>query len=282
MRCLVTGARGLLGRELVTLLREHGDEVVSWDLPQHDITDVERTISAMHQVGPEVVFHLAAWTDVDGCENDKARAATVNFQGTWVVALGAAELKSRIVYLSTDYVFDGRASRPYRERDATAPLSVYGRTKLMGEQAVQRTCSRYYIVRTGWLYGRHGRSFVNTIRQKAASEQVLKVVNDQTGTPTWSRDICRPLLDIARSHHYGIYHLANAGQCTWFELAREVVRLTGAVCEVRAITSAELGLPAPRPAYSVLDNRGFQRRFGYQPRLWKEALEEYLAGTPTT
>jgi len=282
MRVLVTGAKGLLGTELVRFLRDAGDEVVAWDLPQNDVTEVDRTINGIHQLKPDAVFHLAAWTDVDGCEQDRARAAAVNFQGAWAVALGAAETGGKLLHISTDYVFDGRATRPYRENDKTGPLSVYGSTKLMGEQAVARAGRRRFIVRTSWLYGRTGRSFVNTVREKASRERELKVVDDQTGSPTWARDLAEPLRRIAASEKYGIYHVTNSGQCTWFELAREVVRLTGAACEVRAMTSAELGLPAPRPAFSVLENRNYRKLTGRTLRPWQDALREYLGEVPAT
>ncbi|MFO7638968.1 MAG: sugar nucleotide-binding protein, partial [bacterium] len=193
MRCLVTGARGMLGREFVSYLRGQNEEVIQWDLPDHDVSDIERTINGIHGVGPDVVFHLAAWTDVDGCESDPARATKVNFQGTWAVALAAAETECRLVYVSTDYVFDGQEGKPYLERDEPNPLSIYGRSKLMGEKAVRRTARRSSIVRTSWLYGRHGRNFVDTIRDKAAQQPVIEVVTGQVGSPTLVSDLCRPL-----------------------------------------------------------------------------------------
>jgi dTDP-4-dehydrorhamnose reductase len=280
MRCIVTGARGMLGRELVGYLRRRDDEVIEWDLPAQDVSDIEGTINGIHRVGPDLVFHLAAWTDVDGCESDPGRATKVNFQGAWAVALGAAETGCRLVYVSTDYVFDGRRGRPYRESDEPNPRSVYGRSKLMGEKAVRRTAKRSSVVRTGWLYGRHGRNFVDTIRRKAAEGVAIDVVADQVGSPTLAADICRPLSEIGRSDRFGVYHATNSGECSWFELAREVVRLGGFDCEVRPIDSATAARPAARPAYSVLDNRSLKRQFGITLRGWQDALEEYLGGTP--
>lgn len=282
MRTLVTGAKGQLGRELVRYLRAAGDEVIAWDLPDNDITDVEKTIGCIHLVRPDTIFHLAAWTDVDACENDRARAALVNFQGTWGVAMGAAEVGAQLLYVSTDYVFDGRTDRPYLETDQPAPLSVYGRTKLMGEQAVARTCRRRFIVRTAWLYGGAGRGFVDRIRERAQTETVIRVVSDQTGSPTWVRDLCEPMHQLVLSGKYGIYHLANTGWCSWFQLAQEVVRLLGLPCEVQPVKSAELGLPAPRPAFSVLDSRNYRKLTGRTLRPWQHALKEYLLGTKAT
>jgi dTDP-4-dehydrorhamnose reductase len=276
MRVLVTGAKGLLGSELVRFLEGEGLGVTEWDLPDNDVTRVDECISRLYQVKPDVIFHLAAWTDVDGCEDNPSRALAVNFQGTWAVALGAAETGSKIVYLSTDYVFDGRAKRPYRETDRPNPLSVYGKSKLLGEQAVMKNCRKYFIVRTSWLFGRYGPNFVDTIRQRAQSGGRLRVVNDQTGSPTYARDLCVPLMRLAQSEAYGIYHLTNSGQCSWYEFAREIVRLIGLSCEVVPISSAESGRRAPRPSFSVLDNRNYRRRFGLKLRQWDEALRSYL------
>ena len=279
MRCLVTGAKGMLGVELVRFLRRQNEEVVGWDLPGNDITDVEKTINGIHKVGPDVVVHFAARTDVDGCEDDVAGATSVNFQGTWAVALGAEELRCKMLYLSTDYVFDGSSDRPYREGDAPSPLSVYGKTKLMGENAVTRTCKSHFIVRTSWLYGRHGRNFVDTIREKSSRESRLEVVGDQTGSPTYARDLCRPLWELAKSRYFGTYHLTNSGQSSWFELAKEIVKLTGAKCEVAPIDTAAAARRAPRPAYSVLENRNFRRKFGKELRPWQEALRSHIDDT---
>jgi len=276
MRCLVTGAAGLLGTELVAFLRSQNEETQGWDLPEHDVTEVNRFISDVHSSGPEVIFHLAAWTDVDGCERDKARATAVNFQGAWAAAIAAAETKAKLVFLSTDYVFDGRSRRPYRESDRPNPLSIYGRTKLMGEQAVERDCKRRFIVRTSWLFGRAGPNFVDTIRQKCRQQAVIEVVSDQVGSPTWARDLCRPLWELARSESYGTYHLTNSGQCSWFELAEEVVRLERSQCRVEPVTTEHVSRPALRPHFSVLDNRAFRNRFGRQLRPWQEALRAYV------
>ena len=268
----------MLGTELVEFLRRQNEDVVGWDLPKHDVTDVEKTINGIHQVGPDVVFHLAARTDVDGCEDDVAGATSVNFQGTWAVALGVEELSRKLVYVSTDYVFDGRSGRPYREDDTANPLSVYGRTKLLGENAIRRSCKRHFIVRSSWLYGKHGRNFVDTIRKKSLEVPRLEVVSDQVGSPTYARDLCRPLWDLARSKFFGTYHVTNSGQCSWCELASEVVRLTGAQCEVVPIDTAAAARRASRPAYSVLENRNFKHRFGKVLRPWQEALKSYITG----
>ncbi len=276
VRCLVTGAKGLLGTELVRWLRQEGEEVIGWDLPEHDITDVDKTISDMHRVGPQVVFHLAAWTDVDGCEQNPAKATAVNTQGTWTVALGSTEVKARMVYLSTDYVFDGKATKPYDEREKPNPLSVYGRSKLMGEKAVMRSAAEFYIVRTSGLYGRHGKNFVDTIIDIGRKQGQIKVVTDQVSSPTYAPDLCEPLYKLVRLAKPGVYHLTNSGQCSWFDFAKKIVELAGFRCEVLPTTAAELGRPAPRPSFSVLENRNYKRKFGRLLRPWQEALAEYI------
>jgi dTDP-4-dehydrorhamnose reductase len=266
----------MLGKLLVAHLSRLGHDVVAWDLPGHDVTAVDKTINGMHGVTPSLVFHLAAWTDVDGCEGDVARATAVNFQGAWAVALGAAEVGCPLLYVSTDYVFDGTKGKPYREGDQPNPLSVYGRTKLLGEQAVSRSSRHSYIVRTSWLYGPGGRNFVDTIRRKAAEVAEIRVVDDQTGSPTYAADLAPALAEVALGGKYGTYHVTNSGQCTWRELAAETVRLTGARCTVQPQTTAEAARPAPRPAFSVLENREYKRRFGHVLRPWQEALADYL------
>lgn len=276
MRSLVTGAQGLLGKYLVRYLRSQKNVVVEWDLPDNDITVVEQVINRMHSVAPEIVFHLAAWTDVDGCEKNPARAMAVNFQGTWAVALAAAEVAAKLIYISTDYVFDGNSRRPYREGDQPHPLSVYGRSKLMGEQAVRRYGRKWFIVRTSRLFGQGGKNFVSEIYQKCLVEDKIRVVADQVGSPTYVPDLCEPLLELAQSEYYGIYHLTNAGWCSWFEFACEIVRITGSDCEVVPILSEESGRPAPRPKFSALENRNFRRRFSRVIRPWQEALKEYF------
>jgi len=181
-----------------------------------------------------------------------------------------------MAYISTDYVFDGKGKRAYRENDKPNPISVYGKSKFMGEQAVIKNCPRRFIIRTSWLFGRYGKNFVDTIRQQAQKKPRLEVVSNQTGSPTYAKDLCGPLLTIAASEHYGIYHLTNSGQCSWFEFAREIIRLIKADCEIVPITSVSSGRKAPRPEFSVLENHNYRKRFGGVLRPWQEALRSYL------
>jgi dTDP-4-dehydrorhamnose reductase len=276
MRILVTGARGMLGRDLCPLLRERQHEVIEWDLPDHDITVVSSTISEVTKLKPNAIFHLAAYTDVDGCENNRAEAYKVNTLGTWTVALAARDSKADLIYISTDYVFDGAKRAPYIENDQTRPLNYYGATKLLGEQAVVRDVRRHYICRTSWLFGAHGRNFVDTILRLAKEKDTIEVVEDQRGSPTCTRDLAPALALLPGSKQYGIYHVSNSETCTWFEFAREIVRLAGLKTVVKPTTSDKLVRPAKRPGFSALDNGLFETRFKHHLRPWPEALRDFL------
>ncbi|MEK7205627.1 MAG: dTDP-4-dehydrorhamnose reductase [candidate division NC10 bacterium] len=247
MRILVTGADGQLGTELVRALAPHGDliPVTQADL---DVTD-RRCAEFVAALQPEWVVHTAAATDVDGCEREPERAMAVNAEGTRRVAEGCQRAGAGLVYLSTDYVFDGRKGAPYAESDPPAPLNAYGRSKLEGEQATRRVASRWTIVRTAWLYGVHGRNFVKTILGKAAAGEPLRVVDDQVGSPTHAGDVAEAVARLLSQGRTGMYHVTNTGTCSWYEFAREILRLTGYdSTAVAPISSAELNRPARRPA----------------------------------
>jgi dTDP-4-dehydrorhamnose reductase len=276
MAILVTGARGMLGFDLCNSLRMHGHQVVEWDLPEHDITDVHPTISDVVKLKPEAIFHLAAFTDVDGAEAHRAEAYKVNTMGTWTIAIAARDSGAELVYVSTDYVFDGTKETPYVENDKTNPLNYYGMTKLLGEHAVVRETKKHYICRTSWLYGKHGRNFVDTIVRLARLKPCLEVVNDQHGAPTYTRDLAPALLEFIGSRRYGIYHLTNSGQCTWFDFAREIVGRAGLMAEVKPTTSDRYVRPAKRPPFSKLDTGLYEITFQRVVRPWQEGLQAYL------
>jgi dTDP-4-dehydrorhamnose reductase len=276
MRILITGADGQLGRELVRALAPHGELIPS---AQADL-DVTHPGCAdkVASLRPEWVVHAAAATDVDGCERKPERAMAVNAEGTRQVADGCRRAGAGLVYLSTDYVFDGSKGAPYAEGDHPAPLNVYGRSKLEGEQAARDVAPYWTIVRTAWLYGIHGRNFVKTILARVTAGEPLRVVKDQVGSPTYAGDLAEAIALLLSRGRTGMYHVTNDGACSWYEFAREILRLAGLdPVTVTPITSAELGRPARRPAYSVLENAAWQAA-GFPPlRPWREALAAMLA-----
>ena len=295
MRVLVTGAFGMLGHSLVPRLEEAGADVIAIRHSQDiavlppprdaarrretlplDITDGAALVAAARSAHPDWVVHLAAWTDVDGCEGDPDRALRVNGEGSRNVALAAAAVDAPVLAMSTDYVFDGTATAPWREGDTTNPLGVYGKSKLAGEQGVRESNPSHVIVRTSWLYGAGGRNFVDTILARARAGQPLRVVNDQHGSPTYARDLSDAVVALLERRTFGTYHVTGTGECTWHDFAVAACELAGVKAEVAAISSAELSRPAKRPAYSVLDNGAFEAVTGRRMPHWRDALKRYL------
>lgn len=276
MRIVVTGARGMLGSALLPRLQgEH--EVVGVDCRDFDISQQAAVQKAFRDLRPDFVYHLAAFTDVDGCETNPRKAMEVNAEGTRNVARAGAEVGAALLYVSTDYVFDGLAERPYREDDNPNPLSVYGRSKLQGEGYVQTLLDRHFIVRSSWLYGPGGKNFVSTILKIASERPELRVVSDQRGSPTYTLHLALKLAQLLRSAAYGTYHMTGAGSCSWYEFARAILKL-GALDEVRVvpISTEESGRKAPRPRNSVLENRRLlENQMGLLPR-WEDGLSQYL------
>ena len=254
MRVLVTGAGGQLGREVVEACLSAGDEVVACDRTVLDVTDRDQVLQVMAAAAPDAVVHAAAWTDVDGCETDPERAYAANALGTRHVAEAARLVGARICYVSTDYVFDGTADRPYHEWDATNPVSVYGRSKLAGEVVLGPDDT---VVRTSWVCGRHGRNFVKNILAGAAAGRPLTVVDDQHGCPTFAEDLAAMVRRLVVARLPGLFHVTNQGPTTWYRFARDALDAAGLDTSlVTPITTADLQppRPAPRPANSVLDN----------------------------
>jgi dTDP-4-dehydrorhamnose reductase len=260
MRILVTGAGGMLGRDLVTVLSTGGDEVTSVKRGELDITDAAAVSAAVP--GHDVVVNAAAWTDVDGAEAHETEATRVNGLGPQLLAAACAESGARLVHVSTDYVFDGSATSPYPEDAVLTPRSAYGRSKAAGENAVRALLpGSSYVVRTAWLYGEHGSSFVRTMAALEASRDTLDVVDDQVGAPTWTREVASAVQRLVISGApAGTYHATAAGQTSWFGLARAVFEELGAdPSRVRPTTTDKFPRPAPRPAYSVLGHHAWQR-----------------------
>lgn len=272
MRALVIGHRGMLGTDLMEHLQAQGHDAVGLDLPEIDITDRRQVARKVSEAAPDVVFHLAAWTDVDGAEENEEQALLVNGEGTRNVAIAAGDAGSALVAVSTDYVFPGTGG-PYDEWSATDPIQAYGRTKLAGERLAELEYPEgTRIARTAWLYGAHGRNFVDTMLGLAADRDEVDVVADQTGCPTWTRDLCPALVDIAGLEP-GVYHAAGGGSTTWADFAREVFRLADVHCAVNDTTTEAFARPAPRPEVSVLE---VTREGAPRLRAWEDALADYI------
>jgi dTDP-4-dehydrorhamnose reductase len=273
VKILVTGANGQLGREIAR--QGHGHELVLTDTDILDIRNGEAVISFFHDVKPDAVIHCAAYTNVDGAEADLDGAFCVNVVGAQNIAAGCLETGARMVYVSTDYVFDGQKQVPYREFDSINPQSVYGQTKWQGEEMVRQILGRHYIVRTAWLYG-DGNNFVRTMLKLAETNDTLRVVHDQVGTPTSTVDLARVIFKLLSSNAYGTYHATCQGQCSWYEFACEIFRQAGKEVTVVPVTTSEFPRPAKRPMHSVLDNHMLRMTVGDPMKEWQDALEEYI------
>jgi dTDP-4-dehydrorhamnose reductase len=269
----------MLGRDLIGVLRDQGEEVAGLTRGDLDITNAVAVREAVAENKPEVVVNCAGWTAVDDAETHEAQALAVNGYGAANLAAACRDAGVRLIHVSTDYVFDGDASKPWAEDDLPAPRSAYGRSKLAGEQAVlSQLPGAGYVVRTAWLYGEHGPNFVRTMIRLEASQPTVDVVADQHGQPTWTRDVARQLHALARAGAYpGIYHATSSGETTWFGLAQEVFRLIGADPDrVRPTTSSQYRRPAARPTYSVLGHDAWAA-VGIPPiQDWQKALHQAI------
>jgi dTDP-4-dehydrorhamnose reductase len=272
MRLLVTGAAGMLGRDVVAAAGDAGHRVVALTRADLDITDAAAVRAAVG--GADAVINCAAWTDVDGAEAAEAAATAVNGAGAGHVAAAAAAAGAHLVHVSTDYVFGGRAREPYTEDAAAAPQGAYGRSKLDGERAVATAGGRSAIVRSSWLFGPHGRNFVDTMRRLGAEREEIAVVDDQVGCPTYTGHLAPALVEVAERGLTGVLHVAGTGSCSWLELAEATFAATGLACRVRPQSTAALGRPAPRPAYSALAS---SRADAPVLPPWRDGLRAHLA-----
>jgi dTDP-4-dehydrorhamnose reductase len=274
MRILIIGSNGLLGRDLVADWT--GDELIPANSRDADIRELGRVRKLATQERPDWIILTAGYTDVDGSERDPDLAFAVNRDGTKNVSVVARELGAKLCFLSTDYVFDGAANRPYEPDDPVHPLNIYGASKAAGERAVQEEAGHWLIIRTSWLFGAARVSFPEKILQAGDSQPELKVVANQIGSPTYTKDLACAIRELVRSDAHGILNITNSGTCSWFELAKETLRRAGRSTLVSPITAAETGRLARRPAYSVLSPKALAR-YGITMRSWQEALPAYLA-----
>ena len=281
MRLLLTGAAGMLGHDVRRVAQQAGHEPLAIDLPELDITDAQAVLAFFEQQQPEAVLDCAAWTDVDGAESHSEQAHAVNAEGAGNLARTAAAIGVPLLHISTDYVFDGQApldaegrARPYLESDPTAPRSVYGQSKLAGEQQVLAASPRHAVVRTAWLYGLDGRNFVDTMLRLAGEREAVQVVDDQVGSPTWSGHLAPAVLGLLEREVSGVVHLTGAGAVSWNGFAQEIFRQAECDCRVEAIDSTQMARPAPRPPWSVLES---ERGDVLPMPDWRDGLAGYLA-----
>src|SRR5437867_2695492 len=273
MRILVTGAKGQLGQELQRVLT--GEDVIAADRPDYELTD-PKLGDEIASTRPNLVIHTAGYTDVDGCERDPEIAFAVNAQGTRRVAEGAAEANARLIYISTDYVFDGKKTEPYTERDPVNPLNVYGRSKIAGEEEAVKGCRRTLVLRTSWLYGVHGKNFVKTILSLAGTQPELRVVEDQRGSPTYARHLAQVIAGLIRLDVTGVIHAGGEGECSRYEFAKAILQEAGLRCRVVPISTAESGRLAWRPPYSALSTALLHLHvLSLPPR--REGVRQFLA-----
>jgi dTDP-4-dehydrorhamnose reductase len=269
---LVVGGNGMLGRDMLALL---GDAARGVDIDEIDITSLESTERVLRTLKPDTVINCAAYTDVDGCEANVEKAMQVNGEGVAHLAMASREIGARLVHISTDYVFDGGKGSPYVEDDAPCPLGVYGESKLAGEMNAAFNPD-HLVVRTQWLYGLHGKNFVETMLRLALEKDQLAVVDDQIGSPTWTVDLALAIQALVKSGQRGIYHAANSGFCSWNEFAQAIFQESGLSVKVNGMTTDELNRPARRPLYSTLDCSKLEQDTGFRPQPWRSALKAYL------
>ncbi|OIJ18605.1 dTDP-4-dehydrorhamnose reductase [Anaerobacillus alkalidiazotrophicus] len=275
MRILITGANGQLGKELAEKAKQLAT-VTALGKDQLDITNQIHVSQVINSLKPDVIIHAAAYTAVDQCEHDKMKAFEVNSLGTLHVAKEAKQSGAKMVYISSDYVFSGDKTTPYREEDHPNPKSVYGLSKWLGEQLVRSIIEESYIVRTSWLYGSSGKNFVKTMLKLAEQRNEVKVVDDQIGSPTYTKDLADVIMQLI-GKTYGIYHVSNSGFCSWYMFAKYIFKEAGFDPNlIKPITTEAYGALAPRPAYSVLAHNSLKREEIEKPRRWEEAVDEFI------
>jgi len=288
MKLLITGAKGQLGLQIRSIIERGKSEIgeideiyknaeiiyVSHD--KLDITVLKDVLEYIEKYRPDIIINCAAYTNVDRCESDIDTAFKVNAIGPRNLAIAAQKVGAKLLHVSSDYVFSGTGSVPFREYDIPQPISVYGKTKLLGEQYVREFCDKYFIVRTAWLYGKYGKNFVYTILNAAKEKGYLEVVNDQRGNPTNAEDLAYHILKLVLTDEYGIYHCTGKGECSWYDFACKIVEYAGINCTVVPITSDKINRAAKRPFYSSLDNMMLRCTIGDRMRNWEDALKVFI------
>jgi dTDP-4-dehydrorhamnose reductase len=289
MKILITGAKGQLGTQIIKMLESKNSELGPIDAAYNkaeiigagsevlDITNITAVRQYISELKPDIVINCAAYTNVDACETNIDLAFKINAIGPRNLAIASEEIGAKLIHLSTDYVFSGIGTVPYREYDLVNPQSVYGSTKNAGDKFVKNFSSKYFIVRTAWVYGYYGNNFVKTIIKAAKEKGHLDVVDDQRGNPTNAEDLAYHLLKLALTEEYGIYHCTGTGECSWYDFACKIVEYSNIDCTVSPITSEKINRPAKRPAFSSLDNMMLRCTVGDEMRDWEKALKVFIS-----
>lgn len=277
MKVLVTGAEGMLAKDIIPCLSEQGYETLAVPHSEIDVTDLRAIEATVNSFEPEIIINCAAYTEVDDAEKEEQKALMVNGTGVQNLCLACQERDIALVHFSTDYVFDGSKESPYTIYDETNPINTYGRSKLLGEKYILWLLSSFYIIRSSWLFGLHGRNFVEIMLELGQREKRVSVVNDQKGCPTWTHHLAKAVVELIESGRYGIYHITNSESTTWFEFSMEIFHLSGMNIDVLPITSGQFPRPAKRPRNSVLDSFPLSQILGREMPSWREALGEYLS-----
>lgn len=274
-KILITGCNGQLGRAINKQYANTDYELVNTDVAELDITNVDAVVSMMKEVKPYAIINCAAHTGVDACETDQDNAYRINAIGPRNLSIAATQVGAKMIHISTDYVFEGNATKPYTEFDTVNPQGMYGFTKLAGENFVKEFAKDYFIIRTAWLYG-DGKNFVKTMLRLSETNDKVRVVGDQFGSPTSASELAKMIAHLVPTQNYGLFHGTCEGACSWADFAKEIFRLAGKKTVVEAITTAEYPTPAVRPAYSVLDNYMLKLTSDFTFASWEEAIKEYM------
>ena len=275
MKVLITGSNGMLGHDLIEVLKDN-HELILTTSKTLDITDKNRVIEFISENKPGIVINSAAYTNVDGCEENQETAYAVNGDGVGNLALACKEIDCPLVHISTDYIFNGENTRPWVEDDEIGPINVYGKSKLKGEEAILETLDKFFIIRTAWLYGINGGNFPKTMLELAKNNSEITVVYDEVGTPTYTPDLAKAISQLIETDYYGIYHITNSGSCSWCEFARYIFEVADIDVKVIPVKASEFARPASRPHYSVLENRRWIEK-GFEPlRSYRDAIKEYI------
>ena len=276
-KIMITGCNGQLGRAMNEALKGYDVEITNTDVAELDITNIEKVTEFVRGLKPDVIVNCAAYTAVDKAETDYDLAFKINAIGPRNLSIASTDVNSKLVHISTDYVFDGTSTKPYVEYDTPNPQGAYGKTKLQGEKMVEQFADKFFIFRTAWLYG-DGKNFVKTMLRLAEDHDEVKVVYDQVGSPTSAKELANAIVSQMFTDNYGIFHATCEGDCNWADFTKEIFRLAGKDTRVIPITAAEYGAAAPRPAYSILDNYMLRMTSDYRFADWHDAIAEYLKG----